>query len=172
MRQRKKRTRPPEYKGYPRTYLEDKRFMHYLKLMRVSLDTRRLWTIKKEAEYKQFEGHGVRSNEDTNPLWYKNLCSNYITERKNEGLEGKSKPRKRKTKFHDTRIRRQHVKGALEKLIKNGYSHSPYAEDFFRIAKTLYDQEELSNQLSRDGENEEVIRNQCLELIDLSLSVL
>lgn len=175
MRQRKKRTKPPnrekpyvnppEWKKSQRTYLRDERLRPYLELMRDSLDTRILTTKAITPSYESFSGQKIRSNEDTNPLWFQRLCELYIVDRK--GYKGKRK-RMREPKFYDTKIQAIQIQTALDNLIRNGYSHSVYAEDFFRIATTLYEQEKKANQLSGEEESEEVIQTECSELMDLS----
>jgi hypothetical protein len=175
MRQREKRkkrydrvepyVRPPELKKYPRMYLKDKTLMSYLIWMYNSLDERRLKTVIIKATNPQFSNHGVRSNENTNPLWFKNYCSQYIEKRRSK-RKG-SRKRRRNPKFTDTKIQAIHTQRALMNFIKNGYSHSSYSQDFIEIAESLKEEVKMANELYRKGEDYDTINQECQTIRDL-----
>lgn len=66
-----------------------------------------------------------------------------------------------------TRLKRIEPKRVLNNFVKNGYSHSLYADPLQDIAEMLDEQDELATKLYEEGENEETIRERCLELMDL-----
>ena len=126
-----------------------------------SLDERQLHTVKIEAPNPQFSSHGIRTNEDTNPIWFKEMCLDYPENRK--------KPRKRGTKYSDTKIQAIDLQTVLKNLIKNGYSHSSYAEDIIARAEGLREELKLAERLYRRGELGEEISTRCYRIRDLEI---
>jgi len=155
----------PEFKKYKRRSLEDKTLMPFLIQMYNSLDERILKTKLIEAPEKMHHSHKVRENENTNPGWFRYFCSQYLEERvsKRKG----SKKRNRGEKYTDTKIQAIHTQRALRNLIKNGYSHSKYFEDYIGIAKELKEQFILENKLLEEGENDQYISSECGWIRDL-----
>jgi hypothetical protein len=175
MRERRKREkpynrtdpyfRPPELKGYKRRYLEDKELMPFFVLMYNSLDERRLETMYIEAPKKMRSKHKIRINKNTNPEWFRYLCSQYLEDRKSK-RKG-SRKRKGGKKYTDTKIQAIDTQKALRNLIKNGYSHSLYFEDYIKIAGRLRKEYSLEEKLYEAGKSESIINNQCYWIRDL-----
>jgi hypothetical protein len=135
------------------------------------MDLIALETKKKDAPDPHHSSHGIRENENENPLWYRELCASYLVDRKEKvdkiGRRRKGK-RRRKDKFIDTKIRGIAVQMALRTIIKNGYSYSPYAEIFFDIARELKEEEERANELSKKGCDIKEISEDCRKIMDLA----
>lgn len=87
---------------------------------------------------------GIRQVESKNIGWYQELCKKYISKRK--------KKRTRKTKFTDTKIKRQHIIKILKDLTEKNRSNSIYAQDLIDIAtERIPDFDELA-QFNKDAE--------------------
>ena len=82
-------------------------------IMKRDLEENKLSVVLIPAPDQKFTGHMIRRAETQNPIWYKSLCNDFISERKG------GPPR--------TYIKRGHVLRALDNLIK-GKTGSVYAQ--------------------------------------------
>ena len=76
----------------------------------------------------------IRAVCNKNPSWYIELCKRYTNNR--------TKPRNRKSKFHDTGIKRYSVVRVLNVLANKGSSVSWYAPVLIEIAKDKHERME------------------------------
>lgn len=96
-------------------------------VMYTQLKRNRLEVRLDPAENATHHGHKVRTVQNENPWWYKELCLRHTVSRKN-------KRKRNGKKHHDTKIRRQHILSALRKLADGSECRSLYSEELVELA--------------------------------------
>jgi len=106
----------------------------YFQMMLGELQGQRLEVIKApnlpEFEDREQSGCQIKVKVSENPEWYKKLCAKYPSNR--------TKPRKRKEGYVDTRIKRAWVLTLLTVLAEGKSSKSQLAHELVAIAEDLY----------------------------------
>lgn len=99
--------------------------------MLYDLSVNQLIVTKIPSIYKDqaIRGAGIRSVESRNPLWYREICAKYLSNRK--------KPRKKQ--LLDTRIKRKNILNILERLGNNKTTISYLYNDLLNTALKQYD---------------------------------
>jgi len=110
--------------------------------------------LSQQKHLKKNTFHKIRQVNTQNPRWYRELCAQYSTDRMNNGIKGKSKPRQRKEKYGDTIIKRKRVLETLKLIVERGYSHSFYYPDLEEIARKCSELENLVRQGNTEATNE------------------
>lgn len=76
------------------------------------LHSRRLRVALVPAPDPGHRSHQIRCVEESNPAWYRQLCTEHLSRR--------SRPRRRKPKYVDTLIKRRNVLRALAEISRGG----------------------------------------------------
>lgn len=108
-----------------------KHLSHALWSMYNELNNAHFDVILVPAPVPMFSGHKVRMVNVSNPQWYKDICSQFITCRNNV--------RRKYRKHVDTRVKRQDILALLKRLATGQDVNSKYKDCLLTVADRIND---------------------------------